>query len=155
MKEIVHLYDRLFVGTYNFRIARGGDAIKCGMVKDLFGATRHLKGAQSSDYFKRQRALRQAGNFPIQSTGNRFHLIAMCVLREYLIAEGMEAVVISVEHDKVIVDTPNSELKETVKQTVDAMLIHNSQYYWKDMPVKIAVDVKYGKNLYELKSWKG
>lgn len=149
-KEIVNIYNKTFIVTYQFRMDRGKEAIKFGMVKDLFGSIRHLPNAQSSNMMVRERALRQAGNFPIQSTGNKFHLISMCILRGYFISYKLQSVVIGVEHDKILLDCPNDELKIAIKLTKKAMLIHNYMDYWKDKPVKIKVDIKYGRNLHEM-----
>ena len=153
-KRIVHIYDNTFAGVKAFRVQKHKEAIRYGMVKDLFGAVRHLRDAQSNDLIRRERAFRQASNFPVQSTGNRFHLIAMCVDCQYFIERKMEAMVIGVEHDKLYVDCANNALGVAIETTKEAMLIHNQAWYWKDMPVPMKVDVKYGKNLYEMRKWK-
>ena len=79
--------------------------------------------------------------------------MAMCVLQQYLIERQIEAVVIGVEHDKIYTDCANNALSVSIQTVTDAMLIHNDAWYWKDMPVPMAVDHKYGKNLYEMKKW--
>ncbi|MCK5606684.1 hypothetical protein KAR91_32580 [Candidatus Pacearchaeota archaeon] len=152
-QRVVDIYDKKFPKVKQFRLDRGAEAIKFGEVKDLFGGTRHLRNATNPNKAKQARALRQAGNFPIQSTGNRFHLIAMCLLRKRIIKLGMDAVVIGVEHDKILVDTPPQELTASINLTVETMLVHNTAAYWRDKPVPIKVDVKYGHNLGDMKKW--
>lgn len=153
-REIVNIYDITFSGIKAFRVSKHKEAVRYGMVKDLFGAIRHLRDAQSNDLIRRERAFRQASNFPIQSTGNRFHLIAMCILQQYIIEREIEATVIGVEHDKIYMDCANNALSVSIQAVTDAMLIHNKAWYWKDMPVPMKVDHKYGKNLFEMKKWK-
>lgn len=152
-QRIIDVYDKSFPGVKRFRIDRGREASRTGRVVDLFGAVRHLRDAQSNDISKKSRAWRQAGNFPIQSTGNRFHLIAMCIERDYILQQNIKAVVVGVEHDKIYVDCANDALGVTIDTMVKAMLIHNEARYWRDKLVPVKVDVKYGKNMYEMKEW--
>lgn len=153
-KQVVDIYDKMFPKVKEFRLERGKEATRIGMVKDLFGAVRHLRDAQSGDMPKRSRAWRQAGNFPIQSTLNRFHLIAMCLERVFLLENNIKAVVIGVEHDKILVDSANDALGLTIRSLLETMLIHNSASYWRDKPVPMKVDIKYGKSLFEMHKWK-
>jgi len=153
-EHIINIYDKEFPGVKRFRIDRGKEATRTGRVTDLFGAVRHLRDAQSNNLGKRSRAWRQAGNFPIQSTGNRFHLIAMCMERDLLPKRKIRAVVVGVEHDKIFVDCANDMLGDTIETLHEAMLVHNDAWYWCDKPVPVKIDVKYGHNLFELKTWK-
>lgn len=151
--RIINIYDKTFIGVKKFRMDRGKEAARYGKVVDLFGAVRHLHDAQSNERGKKARAERQAGNFPIQSTGNRFHLIAMCVERDLLERKKIQAVVVGVEHDKIFVDCANNALGATIDTLYESMLIHNDASYWRDKPVPVNIDIKYGKNMYELKEW--
>jgi len=130
-------------------------AIRYGQVTDLFGAVRHLRDAQTGNHEEKERAKRQAGNFPIQSTGNRFHLIAACHLHQTLERKKIKAVVCGVEHDKIYVDSAPECIEESVQTTEKCMLIHNNAWYWKDKPVPMAVDIKTGHNMYEMEKWNG
>jgi len=149
-KEIVAIYNAKFPGASQFRLSKHKEAIRYGMVKDLFGSVRHLPDAQSKDRVLMERALRQAGNFPIQSTGNTFHLIALCVLFRLFDKNRTRAVVMGPEHDKIYVDSSNEAIEESMGHIKTAMLIHNKQDYWRDMPVPMKVDIKYGRNLHEM-----
>lgn len=151
-KEIVAIYDAKFPGVYQFRLSKHKEAMKYGIVKDLFGAVRHLPDAQHGTRVEQERAFRQAGNFPIQSTGNTFHLIALCVLFRLFNKYNIKASVMGPEHDKIYVDSSGNHLERSFKYIKDAMLIHNERDYWVDKPVKMKVDFKYGKNLYEMES---
>ena len=146
-KEIVNIYDKSFPDIKKFRDIKHAEAFKTGVVRDLFGAMRHLPDAQSTSRFLQERAFRQSSNFPVQSTGNTFHLIAMCVLGDLFEAYKLEACVIGVEHDKLYVDAAGRDLVLAVQLTKQAMLVHNNAYYWRGMPVKMKVDIKMGRNL--------
>lgn len=153
-KEIVAIYDAKFPGVYRFRVERHKEATRYGFVKDLFGAIRHLPDAQrKADKRGRERALRQASNFPIQSTGNRFHLIALCAMFKLFRIHRLKAAIMGPEHDKIYVDSSSSSLEEVIYWTLDAMLSHNRATYWRDKPVPMKVDVKVGRNLYEMHKW--
>lgn len=153
-EEIQTEYNRRFADVKNFRRDFHAKATKFGIVKDLFGSVRHVMGAKGSGS-ERNRALRQASNFPIQSTGNKFCLIGLSTTDEMFVHSGLKAMVIGTSHDSIYVDCPKDELSEVLEIVKKGMLVHNHMSYWKDSPVPMAVDIKYGKNLYELGTWKG
>lgn len=150
-QEIVDIYNRRFRGAYEWRMKKQQEAIKYGKVSDLFGAERHLKDAQSANKSKANRALRQASNYPIQSTGNRFCLIALCWTRDSLSEAFYSAKVIGTTHDSLYVDSKKKDMYEVAKLTVECMKKHNNMDYWRDKPVKMEVDSKCGPNLLSLK----
>lgn len=127
-------------------------AIRHGYVEDLFGARRHLPGAQSSDKWERDRALRQAGNFPVQGTAFRFTQIAagvlIALLKEHCPGR---AFVVGQVHDSIIVDAAPEVAGLALGLTREAMLIHNEMDYWKEKGMPMQVDLKIGRNLYDMK----
>jgi len=150
-QEIVDIYNRRFVGAYNWRMEKHAEAVKFLEVKDLFGAIRHLKDARHANKSKANRALRQASNFPIQSTGNSFCLIGLCRTRDRLAIIDYPALVVSTVHDSIIVDTYKIHMIPVIRNVVECLLSHNNDWYWKDKPVKMEVDIKFGPNLLQLK----
>ncbi len=125
-------------------------AFQRGYVTDLFGGRRHLPGAKSENRMKEERALRQASNFPVQSTGNNFCLLSMCLLMILIEETEIDAVVVSTVHDSLIVECAEHCLEDAVELMTEAMLNHNKQEYWRNKPVPMKVDIKYGRNLYEM-----
>lgn len=148
--QLVEKYNERFPGVLEFRLGHHRQAMRVGYVEDLFGARRHLPEAMSEDRWKRERALRQAGNHPIQSTGNHFCLISLCLLREWLKVEKLEALVVGTNHDNLIAECSSSCLEETIQMLRKAMLIHNTEPHWRESPVPVVVDVVRGHDLYKM-----
>lgn len=150
-RALLHRYDQEFPGVAVWRLGFHRMAMEFGYVEDLFGARRHLPDARSSNKWERERALRQAGNFPVQGTAYRFTQIAAGVLR-LLLAEYCpgKAFVVGQVHDSVLVDC-HPDVVEIVPGLIQlAMLIHNEMPYWEDRGIPMAIDLKIGRNLYEM-----
>jgi len=151
-KKLIDGYNDRFPGITRFRQGFHREAIHKGYVEDLFGARRHLPNARSSDRWESERALRQAGNYPVQSTGNRFCLLALCRCIVKLRQERLKAVVVGTVHDSIIIDVDVDSLELATAVLKDSMLIHNRMWYWVNKPTQLAVDVHIGRNLYEMVS---
>ena len=151
-KELIARYNERFPGVSNWRNEVCKAAIRDGYVRDLFGRIRHLPHARSSDKWEQNRALRQAGNFPIQSTGNHFCLISLCLCRDLIAERNLRAVVTSTTHDSLSVDYDREWRDEIIETVPEAMLIHNEMDYWKPMGVELKVDLSRGTNLYEMEN---
>lgn len=151
-KELIDTYDRMFPGVTKFRMDCRKMAIDLGYCVDLFGARRHLPEARNADKWKRERALRQSSNFPIQSTGNRFCMISMVELFRLMSINNLQefALLISTVHDSLVSDSRRSKVVLCAKLMKQAMEIHNYRPYWKDRGVWITADIKVGKNLWEM-----
>tara|TARA_Y100000310_G_C20698991_1_gene827910 strand:- start:630 stop:3110 length:2481 start_codon:yes stop_codon:yes gene_type:complete len=150
-QNLIDLYDVKFPGIKDFRNKLHRQAITKGYVCDLFGRRRHLPGARSNVKWVQDRALRQAGNAPIQSTDNQFTLIAACILQQLLFERNIRAVIINLVHDSILLDYDLEWEKQAKEAMLEPMLIHNKMDYWKDLGVEITVDISTGKNLYEVK----
>jgi len=151
-KKLIDGYNSRFPGIARFRQGFHREAIHKGYVEDLFGARRHLPNARSSDHWESERALRQAGNYSVQSTGNRFCLLALCRCIVKLRQRQLRAVIIGTVHDSIIMDVDVDNLKLAIAVLKDSMLIHNQMWYWKNKPTHLEVDVHIGRNLYEMVS---
>lgn len=149
-REFINTYNKRFPGVEGWRQDFHRQAIRLGYVCDLFGARRHLPDAQSTDQWKRNRALRQAGNYPVQGTAYRFTQISFGYLRRLFIERSVESArAVGQVHDSIVIDVKKSELEETLITVRDAMLVHNGLSYWKNRGVPMAIDLKVGPNLYE------
>lgn len=152
-EEMIARYNSEFAGVLALRTAFQKQAMHYGYVTDLFKRKRHLPAAQSDNTYKRNRALRQAGNAPIQSTGNQFCLmsVSLCAGKLQDVLKG-DARVIATTHDSITVDTRESCIDEALEIMKQAMDFHNHQPYWSDKGVEISAAFKVGKNLLDLTS---
>jgi len=151
-EELINKYNQKFPGVYEYRTDLCKQAMRNGYVTDLFGRRRHLPNARSSDKYKQNRSLRQAGNAPVQSTGNSFCLLSLCLVRELFRERNIRAVLINTEHDKLQIDMDADWRREVIQTVSEAMLIHNEMNYWQPCGVELKVDMSVGKNLYEMES---
>ena len=149
-EAMIEKYNTSFPDVYEFRLNLHWQAMNNGYVCDLFGRRRHLPGAKSSNRGTQNRALRQAGNFPGQSTANYFCLISLCILRELIKERNIRMVIIGAEHDKLYLDIDREWQSEALETTQEAMLVHNEMEYWEPTGIDLRVDVQGGKNLYEM-----
>lgn len=150
-RALIEAYNERFKDISRWRLSKHEEALEFGYVTDLFGARRHLPGALDPDKWTRERALRQAGNYPIQRTAFVFTQIAVHELKKELRRrlEGL-ALCVGQIHDSIILDCHPKHVPEAVDVLVASMLIHNTQPYWEDRGIPLAVDVSIGRDLYEM-----
>lgn len=148
----IRRYNEKFVGAAEFRTQRQAHCVQYGWVADLFGRRRNLPDIHTANPKRRAKALRQAGNFPIASTGNQFCLTSVSVCRRLFDAEGIDALVVGTVHDSIIVDSAAKDRKQATALLESAMLAHNEQEYWTTKRVRIKADISTGKNLMALKA---
>ena len=142
-------YDR-FSGIKKFRLETQTKARRTGEALNLFGEIRHLPDAMSMDKKAKERAERQASNYPMQSTGNHFCLIGLCAVMDLFKARRLPAVVIGTVHDSIIVDFKKKYRRQVIEAVTEGMLIHNTSEYWGDKPVEMAIDISIGTNYKDL-----
>lgn len=147
--RLLQLYNERFPGVEQLRDEFKRHALRHGWVADLFGRRRHLDKVRSANTWEVNRALRQAGNAPIQSSGNQMCLLSMCVCRQRLIDCGLRAVVIGPIHDSIMVDSPTSEVGVVCEVLKESMEAHNGAPYWCDKKVDITTNITIGPNLLE------
>ncbi len=129
-------------------------AIKKGYVYNLMGRERKLPDAalEGTWYENRNniglknRALRQAVNFPIQSLLRDMMLWAQCKILEAFEKEKLRSLLCAEVHDSIIVDVAPGEL-QFVKIIVKTIL-ENLPFDWITVP--IVADVQVGPNLAEM-----
>lgn len=148
-RELLAQYDEEFPSILKMRQFWHQQACELGYVEDLFGARRHLPAALSADDWQVKRALRQAGNFPIQSTANRFTLFSLCVLHSYVDNDGLQDMIVpcGTVHDSIIADAAPGYERRAADMLEAAMTWHNSQPYWRDRGVRMEAEIKMGHNL--------
>ena len=145
--KLLQMYDQRFPGVRALRDDFKKFALHHGYVVDLLGRRRHLPKVHSSNTAEANRALRQAGNAPIQSSGNQFCLMSLCICRTLLLQRGLKAVVMGPTHDSIDVDC-HPDYVDSVRDTVkESMECHNGAFYWKDRKVDITAKVTMGPNL--------
>ncbi|MCK5612606.1 hypothetical protein KAR91_62620 [Candidatus Pacearchaeota archaeon] len=149
-KELQITYFTRFPGIKDFRVKFHVAARRTGESIDLFGGVRHLPNAMLTNRMLKERAERQASNYPIQSTGNHFCLLGMCKVMDLFKERKLPAIVVGTVHDSIIVDFDNSYQEEIVEAVNEGMLMHNFEDYWKDKPVPMEIDIAIGPNYKEL-----
>lgn len=149
-KELQRVYYQRFPGIKEFRLKYHVIARRCGESLDLFGGVRHLPDAMSQTRRLKERAERQASNYPIQSTGNHFCLIGLCDTMDIFEEQELPALMVGTVHDSIIVDFKKEYLDEVVDAVNKGMLVHNDSDYWGDKPVPMAIDISIGPNYKDL-----
>ncbi len=113
-----------------------------GYVETLFGRRRPMPDIKSSNFVVRQAAERQAINMPIQGTEADLMKMAMIEIDKKL-GETKCKMLLQI-HDSILVECPEKEAEATAKILKDTM----ENIY--TLPVKLEVDVSFGKNWGEL-----
>jgi DNA polymerase-1 len=148
-RELLVEYDILFPGVREWLDSKHQEAVRLGYVTDLFGARRHLPAAMSADEWELKRALRQAGNFPIQSTANRFTLFSLCVAHRMVDDAGLEEKIVlcGTVHDSIIADAAPGYEAKAAEILEAALTWHNDQPHWAGRGVRMEAEIKIGPNL--------
>jgi DNA polymerase I-like protein with 3'-5' exonuclease and polymerase domains len=145
--ELLDMYNQRFPGVEELRTEFKKHALKHGWVEDLMGRRRHLPKVKSSNQWEANRALRQAGNAPIQSSGNQMCLLSLCVCQTMLGAASVRAVVAGPVHDSITLDCHPKDVEKVREILKTAMEIHNGAEYWYDKKVSITAKITVGPNL--------
>jgi uracil-DNA glycosylase family 4 len=124
-----------------------------GTVTDMWGRIRHVPGAMSPNSAIRERALRQAGNDPIQGGAQGIIKRAMAALtpvyKEYLSSGRIFRPLIQI-HDDIVFEVGKDILEEVVP-IVTAIMEGIAPF----MRVGMKVDPKVGERWGSLEKWKG
>ncbi len=120
-----------------------------GWVETVLGRRREFPALKSDPISRtsalaRQRAEREAVNFPIQGSAADIIKIAMVELHRRLLAEGFQARMILQVHDELVLEVPMREL-EPVRRLVVAVM--EGAY---ELAAALRVDTKAGKNWLEM-----
>jgi DNA polymerase-1 len=116
-------------------------ALKQGYVETMFGRRRPTPDMKSSNWVVREGAKRAAINMPIQGTEADLMKLAMMQVEKALDGLGQQILQI---HDSIVVECPEGNAEKVAGLLKEAMEnVHK-------LPVKLAVDVKTGKDWGEL-----
>jgi DNA polymerase-1 len=146
-RDVIRQYDREFPEVRAWKETKVRQAMENGWVDDLFGCRRHLPEIRSHDAFTYERAKRQAGNAPIQSSAAGLTMLSLRALQESLL---FGADVVLQIHDSIFVDVELKWLDRTFEAMRKWMLIHNEMPYWAPMGVPFKVDFKAGPNMLDM-----
>lgn len=113
-----------------------------GYVETFFGRRRPTPDLSAPNFLVRAAAERAAGNMPIQGTEADLMKKAMLAVDQAL---PENAHLILQIHDSLIIECPEEDAKEIAKLLQDKM-----EHIAPELPVKLAVDVKIGKDWGEL-----
>lgn len=117
------------------------NALQNGYVETMLGRRRPTPDLKSSNFVVREAAKRAAANMPIQGTEADLMKLAMLEVEKKLAGLGEQILQI---HDSILVECPAEnagKVSAILKETMEGIY---------DLPVKLAVDVKSGKNWGEL-----
>jgi DNA polymerase-1 len=108
-----------------------------GYVETIFGRRRPMPDIKSSNFIVRAGAERAAMNMPIQGTEADLMKLAMIKVDEILPDGAKQLLQI---HDSIMIECDENQAQEIEKILVDSM-----ENIYKELPVKLKVDVKSGK----------
>jgi DNA polymerase I-like protein with 3'-5' exonuclease and polymerase domains len=151
--RLLKTYDVRFPKIAKQRVEWQRFAALHGYAEDLFRRRRHLPDAKSPDKWVRERALRQASNYPIQRTAMVFTMISLCVAMQEIENQGWQDAmcVMMTVHDSIVGDSADRVYRDRLCEIMQyGVECHNTADYWRDKGVPMLADVETGRNFYEL-----
>jgi DNA polymerase-1 len=140
-KEFIERYFELRAPLRKYMEHTAELALKQGYVETIFGRRRPAPDMKSSNWVVREAAKRAAINMPIQ--GTEADLMKMAMLKVEKTLDGLGKQLLQI-HDSILVECPAENAEKVAEVLKDTM----EHVY--DLPVKLAVDVKTGKDWGEL-----
>ena len=121
-------------------------AVTQGYVETIFGRHRRLPDAKSVIRSKKNDALRQAVNAPVQGSGSDMTVSSMIAINEYLKENNKKAKLICNVHDSIVLDCPIEELYEIASMVKKTMETAHLKYIDTDVPIvaDCEVGINYG-----------
>jgi DNA polymerase-1 len=123
-------------------------AYEKGFVETLGGFKRYVLELRSNNQIVRRLGERIAVNSPIQGTAADIIKMAMVDTNERLKKEGLKTKMILQDHDKLVFEVPEGELKKCAKLVKEIM----ENCFKLDVP--LVVELKSGKNWGQMKPQK-
>lgn len=93
-------------------------------------------------------------NYPVQGTGNDIMAVARVSLKNRLLGFGLESKLVQTVHDSIVLDSPTSEVERIGEMAIRVFddIPNNFKKLWGiDLPCKFPGEVKYGKDLKNMK----
>jgi len=151
-EDFVREFWTLFSGLKRWIDATKSFARMHGYIDSPIGHRRHLPAVQSSDEEARGYALRQAANYPIQSSASNLIIYALAIANNIYRKLGLKSYIFGQVHDSGWIATPDEE--EELALGIALYCISNMPFDFingKDerypCPVKVQAEVKSGLNL--------
>lgn len=141
-REFVLKYKELRKPIFDYTNTLIEQAREKGYVETLFGRRRPMPDIHSSNFIVRSSAERAAMNMPIQGTEADLMKLAMIEVEKKLPEGARQLLQI---HDSIIV-----ECSEKQAETIERLLAETMENIYKELPVKLKVDVHTGKTWGEL-----
>ncbi len=136
-KEFLERYKQLRKPLFDYTTSLIDLAKKQGYVETLFGRRRPMPDIHSSNFIVRSSAERAAMNMPIQGTEADLMKMAMIEVDKKLPQGAKQLLQI---HDSIMVECKQSQVDE-ISQMMDKVMVN----IYKELPVKLKVDIKVGK----------
>ncbi|HLZ15322.1 MAG TPA: DNA polymerase I [Candidatus Saccharimonadales bacterium] len=140
-KAFIDKYFELRAPLKTYMEETAAQALRQGYVETIFGRRRPTPDMKSSNWVVREAARRAAINMPIQGTEADLMKLAMLQVEAALGDLGEQLLQI---HDSILVECPAAHAEKVSQVLKDTM-----EHVYK-LPVKLAVDVKTGRNWGEL-----
>lgn len=142
-------YFKRYPGVKNYIDRCISAAREKGYVTTIMNRRRFLPDINHSNFARRSFAERMARNTPIQGSAADIIKAAMVTIDRELEEMGSEAVMLLQVHDELVFEVPVYELEEISKKIKEIM----ENIYSLSVPLK--VDLKVGKNWYQMERLKG
>lgn len=148
-KEAGAFIDRYFArypGVSSYMEKTIAEAREKGYVSTILNRRRYLPDLFSSNRMVRNFGERTAMNTPIQGSAADIMKLAMLKVDEDIKSQGVPALILLQVHDELIFELPEKELN------LAAFIIKSSMESAFPLDVPLEVDMKFGKNWYEMQS---
>ena len=140
-EDFVEAYFKQFPGVKRYLDQTRIDAAEQEYVETLLGRRRYFPGLRTQrNQNIRNRAEREAINAPVQGTAADIMKLAMVEVSDKLGKSGLKAKVLLQVHDELVLECPESELKETAQLVRSVM---ESAY---SMKIALQTEARFGLN---------
>lgn len=143
--EVHSLFEQFFEsfpGVRKYIKASHEFATKYGIVRTPMGRLKHIPGYDNQeDKGAYNRAMRQAQNGIIQSTGSDMSLLSIVYMDEYLRKHNMESKVVAFVHDSIAIDAHPGEFIECYDLLLFSMKELLEKMDWVTAPLGIDVEI--------------
>jgi DNA polymerase I len=144
-QTFIEAYFKQFPGVKKYLDGIRKEAARTGYVETLLGRRRYFPNLKSgSNAAMRGREEREAINAPIQGTAADIMKIAMIRIPPALQQAGLHGKMLLQVHDELVLEAPQGELAETVRQ---ARKVMETAY---SLSIPLSTDARWGTNWLEL-----
>lgn len=143
-EEVHNLFAQFFAsfpGVQDYIKSTHEFATKYGVVRTPMGRLKHIPGHDSKDTGTYNRAMRQAQNGIVQSSGSDMSLLSIVYMDNYLRSHNMESKVVAFVHDSITLDAHPGEFNECYDLLLFSMKDLLEQMDWVTAPLGIDVEV--------------